>query len=122
MGESHATCDQHEWMRQGTEGFLGHTKCQGPDAWPRGEVSMQSLDPDGCLVRRHHAIDTQTNEDTDAGQNGKSEARRHCSQKRFCCQAITARGWTNTKARCHSGHKCASHAQNRRSVGRSRGR
>jgi hypothetical protein len=22
-------CDVHDWTRQGTEGFLGHTRCQG---------------------------------------------------------------------------------------------
>jgi hypothetical protein len=57
----------HDWTRQGTEGFLGHRACQGLDAWSQGEVSMRSLDPDGCLVRRPRAIDTTTNEDADAG-------------------------------------------------------
>jgi hypothetical protein len=56
----------YTWTRQGTEGFLGHGACQGPDAWPQGEGSMWSLDPDGCLVRRLRASDTTTNEDADA--------------------------------------------------------
>jgi hypothetical protein len=51
-------CDHHDWTRQGTEGFLGRVVRQGPDAWPSGEGSRVSLDPDGCLVRRHRAIDT----------------------------------------------------------------
>ena len=42
-------CACHDWTRQGTEGFLGHEMCQGPDAWPQGEVSIMRLDPDGCL-------------------------------------------------------------------------
>jgi hypothetical protein len=57
----------HDWTRQSTEGFLGHRVCQGPDAWPQGEGSMQFLDPDGCLVRRPRASDTTTDEDADAG-------------------------------------------------------
>src|SRR5688500_16296006 len=33
------------------------TDVPGAEVWPTGETST-SLDPDGCLVRRHTAIDT----------------------------------------------------------------
>ena len=61
-------CACHDWTRQGTEGFLGHEMCQGPDAWPQGEASIMRLDPDGCLVRRHEASDITITEDTGAGE------------------------------------------------------
>jgi hypothetical protein len=66
-------CSHHDWTRQGTEGFLGRVWRQGPDSWPRGEGSTWSLDPDGCLVRRHRAIDTLTAEDTGASEMAKRE-------------------------------------------------
>ena len=66
-------CSHHEWTRQGTEGFLGRVLRQGPDSWPSGEGSKWSLDPDGCLVRRHSAIDTLTVEDTGAGETANRE-------------------------------------------------
>jgi hypothetical protein len=47
---------------------------------------------------------------------------RQCSRKRLRCQAIPVCGWTNAKASFQPSHSRASHAQNRRSVGRSRGR
>jgi len=76
-------CDRHDWTRQGTEGFLGHDACQGPDAWLYGEVSIMRLDPDGCLVRRHRASDIKTTEDTGAGEtaNRQRDAMRHTSAK-----------------------------------------
>ncbi len=72
-------CDRHDWSRQGTEGFLGHDACQGPDAWPDGEVSIMRLDPDGCLVRRHRASDITATEDTGAGETAhrQRDAMRH---------------------------------------------
>jgi hypothetical protein len=82
-------CAHHVWTRESTEGFLGHEVCQGPDAWPCGEVSIRGLDPDGCLVRRYEAIDTKTAEDTGAGNMAKWErdARRHTSKKcKWVCQ------------------------------------
>ena len=77
-------CDRHDWTRQGTEGFLGHDACQGPDAWPYGEVSLICLDPDGCLVRRHKASDITTTEDTGASKtaNRERDARQHPSAKK----------------------------------------
>ena len=76
-------CAWHDWTRQGTEGFLGHEMCQGPDAWPQGEVSIMRLDPDGCLVRRHRASDITIAEDTGAGEtaNRQRDAMRHTSAK-----------------------------------------
>jgi hypothetical protein len=77
-------CDRHDWTRQGTEGFLGHDACQGPDAWLYGEVSIMRLDPDGCLVRRHRASDIKTTEDTGAGEtaNRQRDAMRHTPEKK----------------------------------------
>jgi hypothetical protein len=77
-------CDPHDWTRQGTEGFLGHDVCQGPDAWPYGEVFIMRLDPDGCLVRRHGASDITMTEDTGAGEtaNRQRGAMRHTSAKK----------------------------------------
>lgn len=66
-------CHPYDWTRQGTEGFLGHALCEGRDSWPSGEESMLSLDPDGCLVRRHRAIDTETAENTGAGETANRE-------------------------------------------------
>ena len=42
--------------------------------------------------------------------------RRQWSRKRWCCQAMTVRGWTNARASCQPGQRRDSHAQNRRSV------
>jgi hypothetical protein len=77
-------CACHDWTRQGTEGFLGYDMCQGPDAWPQGEVSIMRLDPDGCLVRRHRASDITIAEDTGAGEtaNRQRDAMRHTSAKK----------------------------------------
>ena len=77
-------CACHAWTRQGTEGFLGHMACQGPDAWPHGEASIQSLDPDGCLVCRPKAINITTTEDTGAGEtaNRERDAKRHAWAKK----------------------------------------
>ena len=77
-------CEHHDWTRQGTEGFLGHDACQGPDAWPYGEVSLMCLDPDGCLVRRHKASDIITTEDTGASKmaNRERDATQHPSAKK----------------------------------------
>ncbi len=76
-------CACHDWTRQGTEGFLGHERCQGPDTWPQGEVSIMRLDPDGCLVRRQRASDITTAEDTGAGETAhrQRDAMRHTSAK-----------------------------------------
>jgi hypothetical protein len=49
-------------------------------------------------------------------------SRRQCSRNRLCCHVITVRGWTNARASRQPGYKWDNHAQNRRSVGRSRGR
>ena len=77
-------CACHDWTRQGTEGFLGHMACQGPDAWSHGEASIQSLDPDGCLVCRPKAINITTTEDAGAGEtaNRERDAKRHTSAKK----------------------------------------
>jgi hypothetical protein len=77
-------CACHDWTRQGIESFLGHMACQGPDAWPYGEVSIMRLDPDGCLVRRLGASDIPTIEDTGAGEtaNRQRSAMRHTSAKK----------------------------------------
>ncbi len=42
--------------------------------------------------------------------------------KRFCCHAMTVRGCTNTRIACQPVHSRERQAQNRRSVGRRRGR
>jgi hypothetical protein len=36
-------CACHDWTRQGTEGFLGHKVCQGPDTWLQSEASRGAL-------------------------------------------------------------------------------
>jgi hypothetical protein len=75
--------EHDNWTRQGTEGFLGHRVCQGPDVWPRGERSMQGLDPDGCLVRRYQAIETKTTEDMGASETApwQRDAMQYPSEK-----------------------------------------
>jgi hypothetical protein len=78
----------YAWTRQGPEGLLGHQVCQGPDAWPQGEGSIQSLDPEGCLVRRLRAMDTTTNEDTDAGNNDTSRPRCHTQTSAKKCKRV----------------------------------
>ena len=47
----------HNWTRQGTDGFLGHTACQGQTVG--SSASRHGLDPDGCVVR-HHVADTKS--------------------------------------------------------------
>ena len=47
----------HDWTRQGTDGFLGHTACQGQTGG--SSASRHGLDPDGCVVR-HHVADTKS--------------------------------------------------------------
>jgi hypothetical protein len=47
------------WTRQGTDGFLGHRRCQGQTSGLQGETS-RSLDPDGCVVRRPTADASRT--------------------------------------------------------------
>src|SRR5882724_290579 len=51
-----------------------------------------------------------------------SLTRRQWSRKRCCCQAITVRGWTNTRASGQPRQSRDSHPQNTRSVQRRRGR
>jgi hypothetical protein len=77
-------CACHDWTRQGTEGFLGHKVCQGPDTWLQSEASRGGLDPDGCLVRCHKAIDITTVEDTGARElaSRARDARRHTLAKK----------------------------------------
>src|SRR5215216_7993042 len=82
LGEPHALC-LSRLDTAGYRGFSGYDMCQGPDAWPQGEVSIMRLDPDGCLVRRHRASDITIAEDTGAGEpaNRQRDAMRHTSAK-----------------------------------------
>ena len=59
------------------------TRVPGAEVWPTGEIST-SLDPDGCLVRRHDATATETAEDTGASETarGERDAMRHTSAKK----------------------------------------
>src|SRR5215813_7286915 len=47
-------CETHGWTRQGTDGFLGHSRCQGRTSG-LGARRPKGLDPDGCVVRRTEA-------------------------------------------------------------------
>jgi hypothetical protein len=60
------------------------TDVPGAEVWPAGETST-SLDPDGCLVRRHDATVTETTEDTDASETarGGRDAMQHTSAKKM---------------------------------------
>ena len=60
------------------------THVPGAEVWPAGETST-SLDPDGCLVRRHDATATESTEDTGASETarGGRDAMRHTSAKKM---------------------------------------
>ena len=60
------------------------TDVPGAEVWPAGETST-SLDPDGCLVRRHDATATESTEDTDASETarGGRDAMQHTSAKKM---------------------------------------
>ena len=60
------------------------TDVPGAEVWPAGETST-SLDPDGCLVRRHDATATETTEDTGASETarGGRDAMQHTSAKKM---------------------------------------
>ena len=59
------------------------TDVPGAEVWPTGETST-SLDPDGCLVRRHRAMATESTEDTGASETarGKWDAMQHTAAKK----------------------------------------
>jgi hypothetical protein len=54
------------------------TDVPGAEVWPAGETST-SLDPDGCLVRRHDATVTETTEDTGASETARGGAGCHAT-------------------------------------------
>ena len=60
------------------------TGVPGAEVWPAGETSM-SLDPDGCLVRRHEATATESTEDTGASETARGgwDAMQHTSAKKM---------------------------------------
>ena len=60
------------------------TVVPGAEVWPTGETST-SLDPDGCLVRRHDATATETRENTGASETarGERDAMQHTSAKKM---------------------------------------
>ncbi len=75
---------------QGHRRFSGAQRCQGLAIWPRGEVSLIRLDPEGCLVRRFVAIETLTVEDTDAYETARQgwDAMQHTSAKKCKREAV----------------------------------
>jgi len=54
------------------------TDVPGAEVWPAGETST-SLDPDGCLVRRHDATVTETTEDTGASETARGGGGMPCN-------------------------------------------
>ena len=59
------------------------TGVPGAEVWPKSEIST-SLDPDGCVVRRHDAAATESTEDTGASEtaNENADAMQHTSAKK----------------------------------------
>jgi hypothetical protein len=59
------------------------TGVPGAEVWPKSEIST-SLDPDGCVVRRHDAAATESTEDTGASETASenADAMQHTSAKK----------------------------------------
>ena len=59
------------------------TEVPGAESWSQDEFST-SLDPDGCVVRRHEATATESTEDTDASETARRgwDAMQHTSAKK----------------------------------------